>query len=68
MNRNSVNKLRNIHYINLSADDALGKIEALASAAGYLLADDELSEIGLELLEIIQIIASEVLKKEKSDE
>ncbi|MCC8465837.1 hypothetical protein [Photorhabdus bodei] len=59
MNSNSVNKLRNIHYINLSADDALGKIEALASAAGYLFADDELSEIGFELLSIIQTIASE---------
>ncbi|MCC8375588.1 hypothetical protein CKY10_21830 [Photorhabdus sp. HUG-39] len=59
MNSNSVNKLRNLSYINLSADDALGKIEALASAAGYLFADDELSEIGFELLSIIQTIASE---------
>ncbi|ERT12725.1 hypothetical protein [Photorhabdus temperata] len=64
MNINSINKLRNIHYINLAADDALGKIEALASAASYLLADDDLAEIGFELLVIIQIIASEASRGE----
>ncbi|MCT8350287.1 hypothetical protein LGZ99_24630 [Photorhabdus temperata] len=64
MNSKTTEELRNLSYINLAADDALGKIEALASAAGYLLADDELSEIGLELLEIIQIIASEASRGE----
>ncbi|MBS9442251.1 hypothetical protein [Photorhabdus heterorhabditis] len=59
MNNNSLNKLNNIPYIGLAADDAFGKIEALAAAAGYLLADDGLTEIGLELLGIIQTIASE---------
>ncbi|WP_350305554.1 hypothetical protein [Photorhabdus viridis] len=62
MNNNSLNKLKNIHYIGLAADDALGKIEALAAAAGYLLADDDLAEIGFELISIIQTIASEASK------
>ncbi|KER01059.1 hypothetical protein LGZ99_23720 [Photorhabdus temperata] len=66
MNSNSLNKQRNTSYIEI--EDALGKIEALAGAAGYLDGNKEEVMLCRELISVIHSVASEVLKKEKSDE
>ncbi|KMW73321.1 hypothetical protein TI10_09560 [Photorhabdus luminescens subsp. luminescens] len=62
MNSKTTEELRNRPYINLAAEDALGKIEALAAAAGYLTRNKEEEMLSREIIDVIHSVASEALK------
>ncbi|WP_445494010.1 hypothetical protein [Photorhabdus sp. SF281] len=68
MNSNSLNKQHSAPCIDFETEDALGKIEALAAAAGYLDGSKEEEMLCRELISVIHLVASEVLKKKKGDE
>lgn len=49
----------------LDAVNAMGKIQALAAAAGYLVSSEREEQICFELIDLIEEIASKVLEAEK---
>ncbi|MBU2671771.1 MULTISPECIES: hypothetical protein [Hafnia] len=46
--------------------DALGKIQALAAAAGYLISTERETQLCFELIDLIEGIASKVLEEENA--
>lgn len=49
----------------LDAVNAMGKIQALAAAAGYLVSSEREEQICFELIDLIEEIAGKVLEAEK---
>ncbi|MBS9438650.1 hypothetical protein EAE91_16300 [Photorhabdus noenieputensis] len=61
MNSNSLNKQHGTPYMSFEIEDALGKIETLATAAAYLVGSKEEEKLCRGIIGVIHSVASKAL-------